>query len=260
MNTEAKLRLQNLTVTYTNPRTRQRREVFRGLNLAVAEGEFVCLLGPSGCGKTTLLNTVAGFTSVVAGQVQVGGMPIHGPSRDRGMVFQDYGLFPWYTVEQNVQLGPRLRDASKAELEEISAHYIDLVGLRGFEHYYPHELSGGMKQRVGIARTLANRPQLLLLDEPFAALDAQTREQMQNELLRIWAHERITCLFVTHSVVEAVFLADRAIIMLPRPGRIEQDIRITMPRPRDRNSPEFVQIQRQLSDVLHQQLSVQAGD
>ena len=170
------------------------------------------------------------------------------------MVFQEYGLFPWFTVEQNIEYGPRIKGLPKSELAEISSYYVDLVHLKGFEHHYPNELSGGMRQRVGIARALANQPEILLLDEPFGALDAQTRELLQEELLKIWETEQRTCLFVTHSIAEAIYLADRVIVMTARPGRIKETVPITQQRPRDRTSEEFFALYRKMNEILREEI------
>jgi ABC-type nitrate/sulfonate/bicarbonate transport system ATPase subunit len=220
----------------------------------VEDGEFVCLLGPSGCGKTTLLNCIAGFVEPTAGEVLVNGLTVNGPGPERGMVFQEYGLFPWFTVEQNIQYGPKVRGLTRRELKAISEHYIRLVNLQGFEHHYPRELSGGMKQRVGIARALANDPDVLLLDEPFGALDAQTRERMQGELLKIWQAERRTCMFVTHSIAEAVFLGDRVVVMTARPGRVKREIAVNLPRPRGRTSEDFIALYREVDGILREEI------
>lgn len=208
------------------------------VNFEVVEGEFVCLLGPSGCGKTTLLRLAAGLDSPTEGEIFLDGKKIIGVNRECGFVFQEYVLFPWRTVRGNIEFGPEVKGMPKEERERISEYYTDLVGLRGFENHYPHELSGGMKQRVGIARAYANNPKLLLMDEPFGALDAQTRNLMQGELLRIWEKEHISALFVTHSVDEAVFLADRIIVMSARPGTVKEIFNVDLPRPRVRTSPE----------------------
>jgi NitT/TauT family transport system ATP-binding protein len=208
------------------------------VNFEVVEGEFVCLLGPSGCGKTTLLRLAAGLDSPTEGEIFLDGKKIIGVNRECGFVFQEYVLFPWRTVRGNIEFGPEVKGMPKEERERISEYYIDLVGLRGFENHYPHELSGGMKQRVGIARAYANNPKLLLMDEPFGALDAQTRNLMQGELLRIWEKEHISALFVTHSVDEAVFLADRIIVLSARPGTVKEIFNVDLPRPRVRTSPE----------------------
>ena len=208
------------------------------LNLELKDGEFVCLLGPSGCGKTTLLRLVAGLDAPTEGELFLDGKKIEGVNKECGFVFQEYVLFPWRTVKGNIEFGPEVRMVGKEEREKIAQHYIDLVGLRGFEDHYPHELSGGMKQRVGIARAYANDPKLLLMDEPFGALDAQTRNLMQTELLRIWETEHISALFVTHSVDEAVYLSDRVVVMSARPGTVKEIFRNDLPRPRVRTSQE----------------------
>ncbi|MFZ3059922.1 MAG: ABC transporter ATP-binding protein [Candidatus Methanoperedens sp.] len=208
------------------------------VNFDVADGEFVCLLGPSGCGKTTILRLAAGLDSPNSGEIFLDGKKIIGTNKECGFVFQEYALFPWRSVKGNIEFGPQVKGCRKEDCERISRHYIDLVGLRGFENHFPHELSGGMKQRVGIARAYANKPKLLLMDEPFGALDAQTRNLMQAELLRIWEKEHISVLFVTHSVDEAVYLADRVVVMSARPGTVKEIFDIKLPRPRVRTSPE----------------------
>jgi NitT/TauT family transport system ATP-binding protein len=208
------------------------------VNLEVADGEFVCLLGPSGCGKTTLLRMAAGLDAPTGGELLLDSKKIEGVNKECGFVFQEYVLFPWRTVKENIEFGPEMKGMKKKECDRISQHYIELVGLKGFEDHYPHELSGGMKQRVGIARAYANNPKLLLMDEPFGALDAQTRNLMQGELLRIWEKEHISALFVTHSVDEAVYLADRVVVLSARPGTVKEIFDITLPRPRVRTSPE----------------------
>lgn len=208
------------------------------VNFEVSDGEFVCLLGPSGCGKTTILRLAAGLESPTAGEMFLDGKKIAGVNKECGFVFQEYALFPWRTVKGNIEFGPEVKGCRKEECESISSYYIDLVGLKGFENHYPHELSGGMKQRVGIARAYANKPKLLLMDEPFGALDAQTRNIMQGELLRIWEKEHISVLFVTHSVDEAVYLADRVVVMSARPGTVKEIFDVKLTRPRVRTSLE----------------------
>ena len=225
-------------------------EVLRGVSLDIADGEFVCLLGPSGCGKTTLLNAIAGFVFPGAGALSVNGHPVRGPGADRGVVFQEYALFPWFTVEQNVQYGPRIAGVGHAALGEISDHYLDLVGLSYFKSHYPNQLSGGQRQRVAIARALAAKPEILLLDEPFGALDAMTRESLQEELVRIWEAERRTCVFVTHSIGEAVVLAETIIVMQAQPGRISAVIRNEAPRPRERTSDIYFSMYRKVDAAL----------
>ena len=202
--------------------------------LDVADGEFVSILGPSGCGKSTLLYIVGGFVPPSAGLVMVGGKPVTGPGPDRGPVFQEFALFPWKTVLGNVMYGLQQQGVAKAEARERARALIAMVHLEGYENFYPKELSGGMKQRVAIARTLAYRPSILLMDEPFGALDAHTRTRLQNELTEIWERDRKTVLFVTHSVEEAVFLSDRVVVMTRSPGRIKEIVPIDLARPRAR--------------------------
>ena len=204
------------------------------ISLSVADGAFVSILGPSGCGKSTLLYIVGGFVSPTQGTAKMKGKPIAGPGPDRGPVFQEFALFPWKSVLDNVMYGPRQQGVSHAEAEAQSRALIEMVGLKGFENFYPKELSGGLKQRVALARTLAYHPEVLLMDEPFGALDAHTRTRLQNDLLNIWERDRKTVLFVTHSVEEAVFLSDRVVMMTRSPGRIRQIIDIDLPRPRRR--------------------------
>jgi NitT/TauT family transport system ATP-binding protein len=219
-------------------------------SLRIEKGEFVCLIGPSGCGKSTLLRMVGGFETVTEGALLMWGKPVAGPGPDRGMVFQDYGLFPWLTVTQNVGFGPAARGRPKAEVAATAKRFVDTVGLTRFADAYPHQLSGGMKQRVAIARVLANDAEVVLMDEPFGALDAFTRERLQEELLEIWARTKLTVIFVTHAIEEAIILADRVVVMSPGPGRIVADERITLARPRDPTSPEFNALRRHLSALL----------
>jgi NitT/TauT family transport system ATP-binding protein len=204
------------------------------INLTVEDGAFVSILGPSGCGKSTLLYIVGGFVNPTQGAAKVKGNVIKGPGPDRGPVFQEFALFPWKTVIGNVMYGLRQQGVKRAEAETQSRRLIEMVGLKGYENFYPKELSGGMKQRVAIARTLAYHPSVLLMDEPFGALDAHTRTRLQNDLLDIWERDRKTVLFVTHSVEEAVFLSDKVVVMTRSPGRIKQIVDIDLPRPRRR--------------------------
>jgi NitT/TauT family transport system ATP-binding protein len=198
----------------------------------VENGEFIALLGPSGCGKTTILNAVAGFIEPTSGEIRLNDEPIRGPGPERGVVFQSFALFPWKTVLGNVAFGPKMAGWSRKEREQRAGEYIELVGLAGFEDRYPHELSGGMQQRVGVARVLANNPKVMLMDEPFASVDAQTRMKLQEDLTRIWEERHTTIVFVTHDIEEAVFLADRVVVMSPRPGRIQEILDVPVPRPR----------------------------
>ncbi len=229
----------------------RRIEALRGASLDIAKGEFVCLIGASGCGKSTLLRIVAGFEDTTTGQALMWGKPIAGPDPGRGMVFQDYGLFPWLSVRANIGFGPASRGRSKAEVKATVDRFVDMVGLTKFADAYPHQLSGGMKQRVAIARVLANDAEVVLMDEPFGALDAMTRERLQDELLELWQRTGLTVLFVTHSIEEAIFLSNRVIVMSPGPGRIDEDIAIALPRPRDVAAPDFNELRRALSLKLH---------
>jgi len=224
-----------------------------GMSLAVEKGEFVSLLGPSGCGKTTLLNAIAGFLPLAGGEIAVDRVPVCGPGGDRGMVFQEYALFPWFTVFENVVYGPRLRGASRAEQRRIADHYLALVKLDKYGHCYPNQLSCGQRQRVALARALANQPSILLMDEPFGALDAMTRESLQQELLDLWQADRRTCIFVTHSVGEAAFLAETVVVMKTQPGRIDAVIANTSPRPRDRTSDAYFSMYRKIDAALRDQ-------
>src|ERR1700681_592481 len=213
---------------------RQSHLALSDISLAIADGAFVSVLGPSGCGTSTLLYIVGGFVAPSHGVAKVKGKPITGPGPDRGPVFQEFALFPWKSVLGNVMYGPRQQGVKPAEAEAQSRRLIEMVGLKGFEDFYPKELSGGMKQRVALARTLAYHPAVLLMDEPFGALDAHTRTRLQNDLLNIWERDRKTVLFVTHSVDEAVFLSDKVVVMTRAPGRIKQIVDIELPRPRRR--------------------------
>ena len=228
-------------------------------SLTIAKGEFVCLIGASGCGKSTLLRIMAGFEQPSSGQALMWDKPIEGPDPSRGMVFQDYALFPWLSVRDNIGFGPASRGLGKSEVKDAVDRFVELVGLQKFASAYPHQLSGGMKQRVAIARVLANDAELVLMDEPFGALDAMTRERLQDELLDIWQRTKLTVVFVTHSIEEPIFLADRVVVMTPGPGRIESDNRLDLPRPRDVASPEFNTIRRALGAKLHSHHSKKAA-
>ncbi len=218
--------------------------------MSMAEGELVAILGPSGCGKSTFLNIVAGFLRPTVGRILVDGREVAEPGSDRGVVFQEHALFPWMRVLENVTFGLRLRGLAQRERLEAGRRFVELVGLTGFERHWPRQLSGGMKQRVAIARALANEPKVLLMDEPFGALDAQTRRMMQDELVKIWAATKKTCLFVTHSIEEALLLGDRVITMTARPGRVKGVQEVALARPRDDGAPAFVALKRQLGDLL----------
>ena len=216
--------------------------VLDDITLRVRPGEFVSVVGASGCGKSTLLRLIAGLDADYRGTIRVAGEPVRDTSLERGIVFQDHRLFPWLTASQNIHAALRNAPLSAKEKRAAVAEHIALVGLNGFENAYPHELSGGMAQRVAIARGLVNRPRVLLLDEPFGALDALTRGRLQNELQRIWEHERITMILVTHDVDEALYLGDRVVTMAPRPGRIERIVDVALPRPRERSDPRFIRL------------------
>ena len=225
------------------------------VSLELAENSFTCLLGPSGCGKSTLLNMIAGFIEPSAGRVLVGGREVTGAGADRGVVFQEYALFPWRTAAENVEFGPMVRGLPRAERRAAAHRYLALVGLAEHEEKYPSELSGGMKQRVAIARALANHPSVLLMDEPFGALDAQTREVMQEELLRIWEQDKKTVVFVTHSISESIFLADRIVVMATRPGTIKEIVDVALPHPRDRSGAEFVALEREIKRLVREEVA-----
>jgi ABC-type nitrate/sulfonate/bicarbonate transport system ATPase subunit len=224
------------------------------ISLAIRKNEFVSLLGPSGCGKTTLIRIIAGLLSADRGDVLVNSQIVTAPGRDRCMVFQQFGLLPWRTVLSNVEFGLEIDGMPKDERCATAEKYLELVGLKGFENYYPHQISGGMQQRVGIARALSKKPEILLMDEPFGAVDAQTREQLQEELLKIWAQTETTVVFVTHSIDEAIYLSDRVVVMQARPGRIKEEVKIDLPRPRwegdIKADPRFAQLRARLRDSL----------
>lgn len=241
---------------------RQQISALQDFNLDIREGEFFTILGPSGCGKSTFLNVLAGLAHKTSGSITIDGRPAEGINLHQGVVFQGYALFPWRTVLQNIEMGLEIRKVPKRERKETAEHFLDLVGLSGFVHRYPHELSGGMRQRVAIARALAYSPDLLLMDEPFAALDAQTREILQAELLRIWEAHKKTIVFITHSLDEAIYLSDRIAVMTHRPGRIKSilDVPLARPRPAEiRHSPQFVQLREQAWDVLRDEVAFATG-
>jgi ABC-type nitrate/sulfonate/bicarbonate transport system ATPase subunit len=225
-----------------------------GIDLEIGDDEFLTVLGPSGCGKTTLLNIVASFESATSGEVRLDGEAVRKPGPDRGVVFQEYALFPWLTVAQNIEFGLRERGMPKSERRERVRRQIASVGLSGFEQRYPQELSGGMRQRVAFARVLVNDPKILLMDEPFAALDAQTRTMMQRELLSMWSAERRTAIFITHNIEEAILLGDRVVVMTARPGRIKEIVTIDLARPRDVTSAEFNNIRRRVTALLEDEV------
>ena len=247
----ASLSLQHINKTYPNG-----FEAVKDFNLEIEDKEFICVVGPSGCGKSTLLNIIAGLDTPTSGAVYIDGKKIEGTGTERGVVFQQYALFPWLTVLKNVMFGLKLQGKSDAEAKEIAMKYIKMVQLEDFVNHYPKELSGGMKQRVAIARAYAVKPEVLLMDEPFGALDAQTRTQLQTELLKTWESERKTCFFITHDVDEAIILAQRVIVMSARPGRIKDIVDIDIPYPRDQEtkmSPRFMELKNHIWSQVYQE-------
>jgi len=225
------------------------------INLTIKSGEFVCLLGPSGCGKSTLLNAVAGFSLPSSGVIHVNGNLVQTPGPDRGMVFQEYALFPWMTVEKNIAFGLEIQQQPKAQIRETVNELLAMLKLQDFRDRYPKELSGGMRQRVAIARILALDSPILLMDEPFGALDSLTRRNLQDELLRIWMKFKKTVIFVTHSIEESIYLSDRIIVMTYRPGQIKKDVSVAMPHPRDPSSAEFNELKRELGLLVMEEQS-----
>jgi NitT/TauT family transport system ATP-binding protein len=233
------------------------------VSFEVRQREFICVIGPSGCGKSTLIRILAGLDQPTSGEVLLDGKPVDRPGRDRGMVFQRYTLFPWLTVAQNVMFGLKIAGMKRARAVELAAHWLDLVGLAHCADHYPEQLSGGMKQRVAIARALANQPRILLMDEPFGALDAQTRSTMQSHLLRIWQEIDVTVLFITHDLDEAVFLADRIVVLGAHPGRVLETVSVPVPRPRHREqmrSQQFWETRQRLEDLIHPSASSRSGE
>ena len=245
----------NVSKTYFDTVANDNVVALDDICLAIRPHEFVSVIGPSGCGKSTFLRLVAGLDKPTSGEIVVSGRKITGPGADRGMVFQEYALLPWKTTAANIEFGPRLKGLPKAERAAITQRFVELVGLKGFENKYPHQLSGGMRQRAAVARVLANNPLVLLMDEPFAAVDAMTRQHLQEELAVITAHERTTVLFVTHAIEEAVFLSDRVIALSGRPGRIVADLTIDLPRPRRWdavvNDARFIAYRDELTRCIH---------
>jgi len=229
-------------------------DALRDISFSVRRREFICVIGPSGCGKSTLARILAGLDSHTAGEALLDGKPITGPGQDRGMVFQGYSLFPWLTVKKNVMFGPEMNGRGKVDAERDALLWLDLVGLEKFADAYPHQLSGGMRQRVAIARALVNQPRILLMDEPFGALDAQTRAKMQSHLIDIWRNVDVTVLFITHDLDEAIYLADRILVLKAHPGEVQEIIEVPVPRPRapgQFNSPEFRATKARLEALIH---------
>ncbi|OGA13873.1 MAG: sulfonate ABC transporter ATP-binding protein [Betaproteobacteria bacterium RIFCSPLOWO2_12_FULL_63_13] len=248
----AHIQIENLSITYQSPQDGKPFVAVDSVNLTIDQGEFVTIVGSSGCGKSSMLMAIDGLIAK-EGRVLVNGREVNAPGPERAMVFQEFALMPWRSVLQNVLFGLELQRWKGGDRIKRARHYVNLVGLSGFEDYYPHQLSGGMRQRVGIARALAVDPEILLMDEPFGALDAQTRDVMGDELLKIWDREKKTALFVTHSIDEAIFLGDRVVVMQKGPGRIKVVIKIDFPRPRAvelRDEPEFATYRRRIRDLL----------
>ncbi len=247
--TQNKIECRNISKVFIQKGT-QRVHVLEDVSVDVKPNEFVVILGPGQSGKSTLLRIIAGLETPTTGTVTLDGKPVTGPGPDRGLVFQSYMLFPWKTVLGNVELGPKLRGVPKKEARETAQHYINLVGLQKFEKHYPHQLSGGMKQRVGIARAYANNPEVMLLDEPFGQLDAQTRYFMEKETARIWETEKRTVLFVTNNIEEAVYLGDRIIALQSKlPGRMHATYEVNLPRPREQTEMKFLHLRQQITDA-----------
>jgi ABC-type nitrate/sulfonate/bicarbonate transport system ATPase subunit len=250
----AAISIRNCSLVFSGKRRGEEIPVLDDVSAEVAQGEFVCLVGPSGCGKSTLLNIVGGFLEATSGEVLVEGQPVNGPDPRRIFVFQENGVFPWLNVRDNISFG--LRGRSNAEREKTVAHYVAMVGLTGFEDAYPRELSGGMRQRVEIARALAANPDIIYMDEPFGALDFITRLKMRADLVRIWQAEKKTILFVTHDIEEAVQLADRVLIMSKRPATIQEVVEIDLPRPRDLDSPRYLEKRDEIFRIMGMSLRV----
>ncbi len=258
----AHVSIRNVDLIYENPQNGKRFQALSQISFDVEKGEFVTIVGPSGCGKSTLLLSIDGLLRQTGGEIIIDGKPVTGPGKDRALVFQEFALMPWRTVEANTWFGLEVQGQSKRDLRKTANRFLELVGLKGFEKNYPHQLSGGMRQRVGIARALAVNPSILLMDEPFGALDAQTREIMQAELLKIWEEDRKTVFFVTHGIDEAIYLADKIIVMSSRPGRVKEIIHVNLPRPRGlevKETAEFAKMRHRLWELLHDEAAAAAG-
>lgn len=245
------LHIKNINKQFTSQKITS--DVLKDINIDIKEGEFVSILGPSGCGKSTLLSIVAGLTKPTSGEILLNGNPIKKPGKDRGMVFQQAALFPWMTVEENVMF-PLRKEMKKAEAREVAHHYLQMVQLSNYTKHSPHELSGGMQQRVAIARALSMNPKVLLMDEPFGALDEQTRSRLHHELEKIWIETKKTILFVTHSISESIKLSDRIIVMGTRPGVVLEDIHVKVPRPRDLHPEAVAKLEKKISGLLQQEI------
>jgi NitT/TauT family transport system ATP-binding protein len=248
MKTPLAIDVRNLWMSFPGKKSGEPTHVLEDINLQIKQGEFVCIVGPSGCGKSTLLNIIGGFLKTTEGEVLVEGKPVTGPDPRRIFVFQENGVFPWLTVQENIGFG--IMNLDEAKRSKIIKHYIDMVGLAGFEKAYPRELSGGMKQRVEIARALAANPDVIYMDEPFGALDFITRLKMRSDLVRIWQEEKKTILFVTHDIEESVQLSDRVLVMSRRPATIQTTIHVDLPRPRDLDSPGYLETRDQIFEAM----------
>ncbi len=245
----AMLEAKNLNVEYSTKKGTMK--AMENVSLDVEEGEFICLLGPSGCGKSTFLNIVAGFIKPTSGSITLDDCEIKAPGRERGVVFQEHALFPWLTIEQNIRFGLDVKKMKKSEQEEIITKYLTMMGLTSFRNSFPKELSGGMKQRTAIARALANEPRILLMDEPYSALDEQTRRKLQYELSKIWQETKTTIIFITHSIDEALILASKIVVMTPRPGKICKVFDLSkIARPRDESSETLLEIKQEITEIL----------
>jgi NitT/TauT family transport system ATP-binding protein len=251
-NDEVKISMKNVGKVFG--REGERVVALEGVNLDIASDKFTTIVGPSGCGKSTLLYLIAGFIGPSSGELRMDGKPVKEPGPDRGFVFQDFALFPWKTVLGNIMFGLKANGYSKKDAKQIAMRYINLVNLNGFEDAYPHTLSGGMKQRVAIARALAYNPSILLMDEPFGSLDAQTRKYMQGELIKIWSELEKTVVFVTHSVIEAVYLSDIIVVMSARPGRVKGILEATLPRPRNYTGDDFLALRKDVLGLLEEEI------
>jgi NitT/TauT family transport system ATP-binding protein len=263
VNGKSKIQIENVSRAFS--RGKERILALKDVSVSIGEGEFVVIVGASGCGKTTLLNLIAGFLSPTKGQILLDGLKVRDIDPRCGMIFQQYALFPWKTVQDNVAFGLKMKGIPKKERNRIAATYIEMVGLKGFEQSYPNALSGGMKQRVSIARALANDPEVMLLDEPFAALDAMTRQILQEQLIHIYEKQQKTVVFITHSIDEALMLASRIVIMTARPGQIAKDIKNTLPRPRDVSvqlSEDYLSLKRVIWDTVQSEVlkSMEVGE
>jgi NitT/TauT family transport system ATP-binding protein len=251
-NCKAKIKIRNVKKVFGNGT--KSVTALNDVNLEIPENKFNTIVGPSGCGKSTLLYLLAGFEKPTSGEIILSGKAIDKPAPDRGFVFQDFALFPWRTVLGNITFGLTKNGRSKKEAKEIAMKYIDMVNLNGFEHTYPHTLSGGMKQRVAIARALAYNPEVLLMDEPFGSLDAQTRKHMQGELIKIWERLRKTVVFVTHSVIEAAYLSDMIVVMSARPGTVKAVFNVDIPRPRNYTGEQYLRVRKEVLDCLEEEV------